>query len=59
MYSTESLASPYCYIYAMMSRLYGQSDITRFSVKWVPLMEATKYAYGMDWGDILSNNIAT
>lgn len=59
MYSTKSLASPYHYVYVMMSRLFGQPTTTKFSVEWVLLMEEIAHYYIMDWGSILSNNIAT
>ena len=59
MYSTNSLASPYCYVAAIMSRLFSQANTTIFLVEWVPLMEAVADSYVTDWGNILSNNIAT
>ena len=59
MYSTDSLGIPYYYVATMISRLLDQPDTTKFSVEWVPLMEAVTYSYIMDWGTILSNNIST
>lgn len=48
MYSTNSLSSPYYYVAAMISRLFGQCDITKCLVEWVPLMEAVAGSYVMD-----------
>lgn len=36
MYSIDSLASPYCYVGAMICRLFGVSDSTRFTIEMVP-----------------------
>ena len=47
MYSTNSLVSTYYYIFAMMSRIFSQPDTTKFSVEWVPLMEAFTNYYIM------------
>lgn len=59
MYSIYSLASPYSYITAMMCRLFRNPNTTKFSVEWVHLIKATINSYIMDWGTILSNNIAS
>jgi len=57
MYCISSLAAPYSYIAVMMCRLFGHPNTTKFSVEWVPLIEAKANYYIMDWGNILSNII--
>ena len=57
MHSTNSLAIPYWYFAAMMSRLFGQPDTTKFSVEWVPLMEAVANYYIMEPGKIFIRGI--
>ena len=59
MYSTASLVSPYYYVAAMMCRLFGSPNTSKFSIEWVPLMQATSESYIIDWGTIFSNNIAS
>lgn len=54
----DSLASPYCYVGAMICRLFGASDSARFSIEMVPLMEATINSFIVDWATILSAKMA-
>ena len=58
MYSVESLAPPYCYAAAMMCRLFGNDNSTRFSIQMVPLIHAAINSEIMDWSVILSDKIA-
>ena len=58
MYSEDPLASPYCYVGAMICRLFGIHDSAKFSIEMVPLMEAIINSYIMDWVTILSNKIS-
>ena len=58
MYSVHSLASPYCYVGAMICRLFGVSESARFSIEMVPFMEAEINSYIMDWATILSDKMA-
>lgn len=59
MYATGSLASPYCFSTAMLCRLFGKPDINKFSLEWLPLLDATTNATIMDWAQILSDNLAS
>lgn len=58
MYFVDSLVSPYCYVSAMMCRLFGSSNSTKFSIEMVPLIEAVLNSFVMDWANILSNKMA-
>jgi len=59
MYSTSSLSSPYCFVVAMLCRLFGRPDSNKFSSEWLPLLDAATNATIMDWALILSNNLAS
>lgn len=52
-----SLDAPYSCVTAMMCRLFGHADKTKFYVEWVPLVDAIVNSFIMDWGTILSNNL--
>lgn len=41
MYSAGSLSSPYCFVVAMLFRLFGKLDINKFSSKWLSQLDAT------------------
>jgi len=58
-YSISSLASPYCYAAVMMCRLWGLHDSSIFTIEMVPLIEAECNNDIMDWGNILSDKLAT
>lgn len=58
-YSVNSLCSPYCYAGALMCRFWGLHDSSKFSIEMVPLMEATCNSEIIDWGNILSNKLAS
>ena len=57
MYSVESLASPYCYVAAMICRLFGTVNSEKFSIEMVPLLEVVVNSYIMDWETILSDKM--
>ena len=59
MYSTGSLTSPYCFVAAMLYRLFGKLDVNKFSSEWLPLLNAAINATIVDWAKILSDNLAT
>lgn len=59
MYSTGSLTSPYCFVVAMLCRLFGMLDINKFSSEWLPLLDAATNATIVDWAKILSDNLIT
>ena len=48
MYSVESLASPYCYVAAMMCRLFGTVNSKKISIEMVSLIKAAISSYIMD-----------
>ena len=58
MYSVESLVSPYCYVAAMMCRLFGTFNSEKFSIEMVSLIEAIVNSYIMDWPTILFDKMA-
>lgn len=59
MYSTSSFFSSYCFVAAMLCRLFGKPNINKFSPDWLPLLDAATNATIMDWALILSDNLAT
>ena len=42
----------------MLCILFGKPDSTKFSLKWLPLIEVVVNAKIMNWAQILSNNLA-
>lgn len=59
MYATGSHAYPYCFVTAMLCRLFGKPDINKFSSEWLPLLDAATNSTIMDWAQILSDNLAS
>ena len=59
MYSTGSLTSPYCFVAAMLCRLFGMLDINKFSSEWLPLIDVATNADILDWAKILSDTLYT
>lgn len=59
MYSLSSLVSMFCYVAAMICRLFGSPNTLKFTVEWVPLIQAASNFEFMDWATILSNNIVS
>ena len=58
MYSVDSLLPPYCYATAMMCRLFGNDNSSRFSIQMVHLILVAVNSEIMDWAVILSDRIA-
>lgn len=59
MYPVASLVNPHNYASSMLCRLYGLLNNTKFSIEWVPLIDACVNSHIMNWATILSNNLAT
>lgn len=58
MYPISPLSAPYKFAAAMLCRLFGKVDTTKFSIEWVPLIDAIVNAMIMNWITILSDNLA-
>ena len=58
MYSITSISPPRSFATTMMCRLIGRPDSTKFYMEWLPLIDATVNATIMNWGQILSDNLA-
>ena len=43
----------------MLCRLFGRPNINKFSLEWLPLLDAATNATIMDWAQILSDNLAS
>ena len=48
MYATRPLSSPYCFAAARLCRLFGKDDTTKFSIEWVPLIDANCKCYNFE-----------
>lgn len=59
MYPIASLADPYNYAYSMLCRLFRLPNNTKFSIEWIPLIDACVNSHIMNWATILSDNLAT
>ena len=58
MYPITPMLVPHSYVAAMMCRLFGKAESTNFSMEWIPLINATVNSTIMNWGNILSDNLA-
>lgn len=58
MYPIEQLPSPYCYGNGMLCIFFPKQDTTRFSIDWVPLIDAIFNSSIMNWESIFSDNFA-
>ena len=58
MYSIGSICPPHSFAAAMLCRLFGKPDSTKFSLEWLSLIDAAVNATIMNWAQILSNNLA-
>jgi len=58
MYSTASISPPHSFVAAMLCRMFGKPDSTKFPPKWLPLIDAVVNATIMNWPQILSDNLA-
>jgi len=59
MYAIASLENSYNYAAAMLCRLSGLPNNTKFSIEWIPLIDACVNSHIMNWHSILSENLAT
>ena len=59
MHAIASLANPYNYAAAMLCRLYGLPNNSKFSIEWIPLIDACVNSHIMNWATILSDNLDT
>lgn len=59
MYAIASLANAYNYAAAMLCRLYGFPNNSKFSLEWIPLIDGYVNSHIMNWSTILSDNLAT
>ena len=57
-YPIAQIPSPYCYVVGMLCRLFSKLDTTRFSLDWVPLINAIINSLILNWENILSDNLA-
>jgi hypothetical protein len=54
-YQTTNLREPYIYLMALICRLYGEKDCSRFSEAWMPLAYTVAISgSGFNWGAIIS-----
>lgn len=57
MYPIAFLSAPHNFIAAMMCRLFGKANSTKFSIEWIPLIDAVVNAMSMNQSQILSDNL--
>ena len=48
MYAIPSLANPYSYAIAMLCKLYGFPNNSKFSIGWIPLIDASANSHIMN-----------
>ena len=58
MYSTTFISPPHSFAADMLCRMFGKLDSTKFSPKWLPLIDVVINATIMNLAQILSNNLA-
>ena len=56
-YQIAQIPSSYCYAASMLSRLYAKPNTTRFSVDWVPLIDAIVNSLIFNCENILSDSL--
>lgn len=59
MHYIASLANRYNYASAILCRLYGLPNNSKFSIEWIPIIDACVNSHIMNWATILSNNLDT
>jgi len=52
-----SLVNPHNYEASMLCILYGMPNNTKFSIEWIPLIDACITAHIMNWATILFDNV--
>jgi hypothetical protein len=58
-YPTTNLREPYIYLMALICRLYGEKDCSRFSEAWMPLAYMVAISgRGFNWGAIISKQLS-
>lgn len=57
MYSTTSISPPHIFATTMLWIMFGKPDSTKFSLKWLPLIDASVNAKIMNWTQFFSNNL--
>jgi hypothetical protein len=59
-YLTTNLREPYIYLMALLCRLHGEKDCSRFSEAWMPLAYTVAISrIGFNWGAIISKQLST
>ena len=58
MYTTWSVYPSHSFAAAMLCRLFGRPNSTKFSAEWLSLIDAVVNAIVMNWAQILSHNLA-
>jgi hypothetical protein len=58
-YQTTNLREPYIYLMALIYRLYGEKDCSRFSEAWMPLAYTVAISgSSFNWGEIISKQLS-
>jgi hypothetical protein len=58
-YNTTNLREPYMYLMALIFRLYGEKDCSRFSEAWMPLAYTVAVSgSSFNWGGIISKKLS-
>jgi hypothetical protein len=58
-YGMTNLREPYIYLMALICRLYGEKDCSRFSEAWMPLAYTVAISgSGFNWGVIISKQLS-
>jgi hypothetical protein len=59
-YPTTNLRESYIYLMALLCRLHGEKDCSRFSEAWMPLAYTVAISRrGFNWGAIISKQLST
>jgi len=59
-YPTTNIKEPYIYLMALLYRLHGEKDCSRFLEAWMPLAFIVAISgIGFNWGAIISNQLST
>jgi len=59
-YGTVNLREPYIYLMALICRLYGEKDCSKFSEAWMPLAYIVAISgSSFNWGVIMSKQLST
>jgi hypothetical protein len=58
-YATTSLNEYMVYISLMLCRIFGRKIPTHFPTNWLPLLHEVDESFSFNWGEILSDNLAS